>query len=120
MANDLPEPGQVPLAEPTLGEIMRRAGGRLSHTFALWICGLSVAALAIVLAFGTSSWRIALFLVATLSFGTWTLADHERREGANRAPPWRVLQAVSALVGMASVFLLLLSLLASALGLWIS
>lgn len=100
---------------------MSRAGERVSHGAALAICGVSVAALAIVLAFGAAHWRIALLMVATGCFGTWTLADHERREGAMPAPPrWRFVQGTSALLGVAAVFVLLLTFLASALGLWIS
>jgi hypothetical protein len=107
--------------EPTLAVVMRRVGERVSFTAAVAICWLSVVALAIVLAFGASHWRVALLLVATGMFGVWTLADHERRDGRiPEARRWHLLQGVSGAVGMAAVFILFLAFLGSALGLWIS
>lgn len=110
-----------PSAEPTLADMMSRVGERLSFTAALVICGVSVLGLAAVLAFGVAHWRLALFLVATGSFGAWTLSDHERRAAATTsAARWRLLQGGAAVLGVASVFVLFLTYLASALGMWIS
>ncbi|MEP7348183.1 MAG: hypothetical protein ABI877_23150, partial [Gemmatimonadaceae bacterium] len=115
------EPGRLQMQEPTLAAMMSRVGERISFTLAAAICGVSVVALTIILAFGGWHWRIALILVATASFGAWTLADHERREGNGPlAPRWRILQGVAGLFGITAIFVLLLTLLASALGLWIS
>ncbi len=121
MVSEPVEPGRMRTAEPTLADVMKRAAEQVSFTVALTICGVSVVALALVLAFGGSHWRVALLLVATGSFGVWTLADHERREGATpESPRWRLLQSVSGVLGISAVFVLFLAFLGAALGLWIS
>ncbi len=121
MVSEPVDPGRLPATEPTLAEMMRRARERISFTTALAICGISVVGLAIVLAFGASHWRIALLFVALGSFGGWTLADHEQVEGPSSPPfAWRLLQGVSGFLGVAAIFILLLTFLGSALGLWIS
>ena len=114
-------PAGVPPPEPTLADVMLRVGTRLPFGAAVGVCALSVAALALNLAFGLVHWRLSVLLAISASFGAWTVAAHERGPVTiGRHGIWPIVQGISAAVGVAAVFVLFLSVLASALGLWIS
>lgn len=117
---ETPTPGTVK-RELTLPELMSVMAQRVSFTAALWVCAVGVVGLVAVLLLVPSWWRLALVCLAAACFGAWTMADHERLEGATQlAARWRALQGVSFGVGVVTMFTLFLALLSSALGLWIS
>ncbi|MFN8573305.1 MAG: hypothetical protein U0132_14730 [Gemmatimonadaceae bacterium] len=116
-----PSSAPPPTVEPTLAELMGRVARRVSFNLAMGTSAASVVLLALVLAFRPGQWRVALLLTAIASAGGWTMAEHERVDGVpGGSPSWRALQSVTGVLGIATIFAFLLSILSSALGLWIS
>jgi hypothetical protein len=92
-------------AEPTLEVVLTTVARRSPDALVAAMCAVGVVGVAVVLIFFRS-------------FCAWAIADREMSEHARHPRAWRALKATVGLVGMSALFVLCLSLLAVALGMW--
>jgi hypothetical protein len=102
--------------EPTLAVVLERAAARVSDGQAALACAAGIAATAALLLLAPTWWRLACATGAAAAFGAWIIAAR------STLPPGvsRIVRGVALVAGVAASFLLGLSLLTRALGIWIS
>jgi len=105
-----------PEPEPTLVATLERAATRVTDGQAAVACAAGTVATAAILLFATPWWRLALATLCMAAFSAWVIAAR-----SHLAPRLKdFLRGTCLFVGVGGTFVFGLSLLALALGIWIS
>lgn len=110
------EETQAVAEEQTLPAMLRTVARRATDTQLVGVCTTSLLGAVAILFFAQEWWRVALLFIAVTAFGVWAIAE---RDGSERRSV-RALKGVAAVAGVLSAFAFGLSLLTTALGIWIS
>lgn len=104
------------LPEPTLGTLLLGVSHRTSDAHAAIACAVGTLLAAGTLLLAPGWWRLSLVGVSVAAFGGWIVLERGGSEGMWRA----MLQRVVLVLGTSAAFVIALSLLTRALGIWIS
>ena len=110
----------TPAPEPTLVVVLTAAARRAPDTVVAALCALGILGFALILVFFRAWWRLGLLFGAVGAFGAWAIADREIGARQDRAAAMRALKSAAAVLGLGASFVFFLSMLAFALGTWIS
>ncbi len=108
------------LDEPTLVVVLTAAARRAPDTVVAAMCAVGILGFVVVLVLLRSWWRLGLLFGAVAAFGAWAIADREIGTRPDPAAAMRALKSAAAVLGLAASFVFFLSMLAFALGTWIS